>query len=61
QGDDRLPANPSTGGYDAYTISEYEKEHQGESPPENYRDAKRIGHDSATEFNERLIAHMSKK
>ena len=39
QGDDRLPANPSTGGYDAYTISEYEKEHQGESPPENYRDA----------------------
>lgn len=39
QGDDRLPANPSTAGYDAYTVSEYQKEHQGKSPPQDYRDA----------------------
>ncbi|MCL6264992.1 glycoside hydrolase family 10 protein [Flagellimonas myxillae] len=39
QGDDRLPANPSTAGYDTYTVSEYKKEHNGASPPEDYRDS----------------------
>ncbi|MEL6483267.1 MAG: family 10 glycosylhydrolase [Bacteroidota bacterium] len=39
QGDDRLPANPSTAGYDDYTVSEYRKEHNGQSPPDDYRDA----------------------
>ncbi len=38
QGDDRLPANPSTAGYDAYTVSEYQKVHSGQSPPQDYRD-----------------------
>lgn len=38
QGDDRLPANPSTAGYDTYTVSEYKKEHKGQSPPQNHLD-----------------------
>lgn len=37
QGDDRLPANPSTAGYDAYTVSQYKKEHDRHSPPKDYR------------------------
>ncbi len=38
QGDDRLPAQPIEGGYSEYTVSLYKKEHNGEAPPENYRD-----------------------
>lgn len=38
QGDDRLPANPSTAGYDALTVSAYKKEHNGKLPPEDYKD-----------------------
>lgn len=37
QGDDRLPAQPSTAGYDKYTVSEYRKEHGGENPPADYK------------------------
>lgn len=33
QGDDRLPAMPSEGGYDDYTKSVYAKEHDGAAPP----------------------------
>lgn len=40
QGDDRLPALPSTGGYDRYTKAQYRKEHKGAEPPYNYKDAK---------------------
>jgi uncharacterized lipoprotein YddW (UPF0748 family) len=36
QGDDRLPAMPSEGGYDAYTMEAYRKEHGGAAPPENH-------------------------
>ena len=39
QGDDRLPAMPSLGGYDAYTVELYKKEHQGNLPPNDYKDA----------------------
>ncbi len=39
QGDDRLPANPSTAGYDAYTVTRYKKEHQGLLPPKDYKNA----------------------
>jgi uncharacterized lipoprotein YddW (UPF0748 family) len=39
QGDDRLPANPSTAGYDKYTVSIYKKEHKNLPPPVNYKDA----------------------
>lgn len=38
QGDDRLPAMPSLGGYDAYTVALYKKEHQGNLPPNDYKD-----------------------
>jgi uncharacterized lipoprotein YddW (UPF0748 family) len=33
QGDDRLPAMPSEGGYDSYTTKMYAAEHNGVSPP----------------------------
>jgi len=39
QGDDRLPAMPSLGGYDTYTLALYKKEHQGKLPPDDYKDA----------------------
>ncbi len=38
QGDDRLPALPSNGGYDAYTVSLYKQEHEGALPPQNEKD-----------------------
>lgn len=39
QGDDRLPANPSTAGYDELTVSLYKGEHDGKAPPKDYRDS----------------------
>lgn len=33
QGDDRLPAMPSTGGYDNYTVNLYKSENNGANPP----------------------------
>lgn len=39
QGDDRLPALPSTAGYDDYTVAQYKAEHGGAFPPTNIRDA----------------------
>ena len=39
QGDDRLPAMPSLGGYDPYTVSLYKKEHNGNNPPQDYKNA----------------------
>ncbi|MCU0453745.1 MAG: family 10 glycosylhydrolase [Bacteroidetes bacterium] len=38
QGDDRLPANPSEGGYDPYTRSLYALEHHGTQPPNDPKD-----------------------
>ena len=38
QGDDRLPALPSNGGYDSLTTSLYKSEHSGALPPEDYLD-----------------------
>ncbi len=38
QGDDRLPACPSTAGYDDYTLNLYAAKHQGAQPPINYKD-----------------------
>lgn len=38
QGDDRLPANPIEGGYSEYTKTRYKNEHNGQEPPEDYRD-----------------------
>ncbi len=39
QGDDRLPAMPVEGGYDSYTKELYMKEHQGKTPPQDFRDS----------------------
>lgn len=39
QGDDRLPAMPSTGGYDTYTTNLYKSENGGATPPGNSADA----------------------
>ncbi|MEO7309105.1 MAG: family 10 glycosylhydrolase [Chitinophagaceae bacterium] len=39
QGDDRLPAMPSTAGYDAYTVALYKSENGGANPPASYTDA----------------------
>ncbi|MBC6426645.1 MAG: family 10 glycosylhydrolase [Ekhidna sp.] len=37
QGDDRLPAMPSSGGYDSLTVAMYQQEHDGRLPPEDYK------------------------
>ena len=39
QGDDRLPAMPSEGGYDALTIKMYQTENQGNQPPSDTKNA----------------------
>ena len=39
QGDDRMPAAPVAAGYDAYTISLYRSEHDGNYPPSNMLDS----------------------
>jgi len=36
---DRIPAMPVEGGYDSTTVSIYQAEHNGASPPTNYKDA----------------------
>lgn len=38
QGDDRLPAMPSEGGYDDYTVKLY-KDWKGEAPPRDHKDS----------------------
>ena len=38
QGDDRLPAMPSSGGYNPKIIAKYKTEHGGNAPPEYYKD-----------------------
>ena len=39
QGDDRMPANPSEGGYDEYSLKCYASEHNGNQPPSNAKDS----------------------
>ncbi len=39
QGDDRLPAVPSSSGYDTYTVNLYKSENGGSNPPTNAMDA----------------------
>lgn len=43
QGDDRLPAMPRNSGYDTYTVSLYQAQHDGELPPLDYNDRKWVG------------------
>ena len=53
QGDDRLPAMPSSGGYNPNVIAQYKKEHFGEAPPSNYKDFEWVNW-RATKLNEYL-------
>lgn len=39
QGDDRLPALPTTGGYDAFTVDLYKSENNGTEPPTVFSNA----------------------
>ena len=39
QGDDRMPALPSTGGYDAYTVNLYKSQNNGNPPPTDFKNA----------------------
>ncbi len=39
QGDDRLPAMPSEGGYDPWTVAQYQADHNGANPPNNTKDS----------------------
>lgn len=39
QGDDRLPALPSEGGYDEFTVNMYKAEHNGAAPPADSKDS----------------------
>ncbi|NDP22716.1 MAG: family 10 glycosylhydrolase [Paludibacter sp.] len=39
QGDDRLPAMCINSGYDVKTIEKYKSEHNGQIPPENFKDS----------------------
>lgn len=39
QGDDRLPAMPTEGGYDEFTRAEYAAEHNGASPPNDTKNS----------------------
>ena len=56
QGDDRLPALPSTGGYDEYTRNLYKQEHAGMEPPKDYKNADWVNWraDRLTDFLGRL-------
>jgi uncharacterized lipoprotein YddW (UPF0748 family) len=39
QGDDRLPAMPSEGGYDEFTVGLYKQQHNGNEPPADSKNA----------------------
>jgi uncharacterized lipoprotein YddW (UPF0748 family) len=39
QGDDRLPAMPGEGGYDAYSVAQYRLDHDGKNPPPQAKDS----------------------
>lgn len=39
QGDDRLPAMCTNGGYDAVTVERYKAEHNGKIPPTDFKDS----------------------
>lgn len=59
QGDDRLPALPSEGGYDSYTVSCYQKQFK-RKPPGNYKDEQWLQwrSDLLTDFLARIYCHV---
>lgn len=62
QGDDRLPANPSEGGYSAFTDSLYRHEHHGAAPPRDPQDKTwlRWRADKLNAFAQRVYAEVKK-
>jgi uncharacterized lipoprotein YddW (UPF0748 family) len=62
QGDDRLPALPSIGGYDQYTTELYRNQHNDKNPPENYRDKEWIDWRASllTAFQGRIYREVKK-
>jgi uncharacterized lipoprotein YddW (UPF0748 family) len=60
QGDDRLPALPVEGGYSEYTARLFAAEHQGEKPPDDFRDPEwvRWRAQRLSEFAERLAQEV---
>ena len=63
QGDDRMPALPSTGGYDTYTVNLYKAQHNGNPPPSDYKNADWINWRAnlLTEFLGRLYQQVKAK
>jgi uncharacterized lipoprotein YddW (UPF0748 family) len=57
-GDDRLPACPSTAGYDDYTVSLYKQEHNNSAPPASYQNNDWLNWraDKLTEFMGKLYS-----
>ena len=60
QGDDRLPAQPSEGGYSAFTQQLYASEHGGQAPPRGWLDPGwlRWRADKLNAFAERLYTEV---
>jgi len=56
QGDDRLPAMPSEGGYNPEIIEAYKKDHFGQAPPDDHKDFRWIHwrSDQLNKFMQRL-------
>lgn len=63
QGDDRLPALPSTGGYDTYTVDLYKSTHNGNNPPADYKNTDWVNWraDQLTAFLGRLYQAVKAK
>ena len=63
QGDDRLPALPSEGGYDTYTVNLYKSQHGGASPPTDFNNAAWLTWrtDLLTEFLGKLYRQVKAK
>ena len=62
QGDDRLPAQPSTAGYDTYTDSLYRSEHGNRQPPRDHFDPDWVQWraDRLSDFLRGLTGHLRK-
>lgn len=60
QGDDRLPANPATAGYDPLTVELYKAEHNGQAPPKDPLDTEWIDWrcDRLSQFAERAYKEL---
>lgn len=63
QGDDRMPALPSTAGYDTYTVDLYKAQHGGNAPPADYKNADWINWRAnlLTDFMGRLYKQVKAK